>query len=338
MQIICIEEHCIDPDIEQACRSQVGRQAPYMQYLQLPGPAAKHISSTSHQEQKLTQPPCLDESRIAQMDRCGIDVQIVSYSSPTQFAPTTEIAELAAKANDRLALSCQRFPGRFYGFATLPWQDPTAATAELERAVHSLGMKGAMIIGRPGDSFLDDVRYTPVLQKFSDLNVPLYVHPFAPMLSVQESYYAGLDPAISAAFSLGGWGWHHEAGIQILRMLLCGLFDRLPQLQVISGHWGEMVPFFLHRLDQAIPQQVTGLSRSITDTYKEHVWITPSGMLDHAQFNFVQSVVGSDRVIWSCDYPYVPMEHVRSFIESLSVPESVRLSMASGNARALFGI
>jgi hypothetical protein len=220
MQLICIEEHCIDPDIEQACRSQITRQAPYMQHLQLPSPAAQHISSTNHQAQKLTQAPCLDEPRVAQMDRCGIDVQIVYYSSPAQFAPATEAAELAAKANDRLALACQAFPGRFYGFATLPWQNATAAAAELERAVHLLSMKGAMIIGRPSDSFPDNNQYEPVLRKFSELKVPLYVHPFAPMLNVQESYYAGLEPAISAAFSLGGWGWHHEAGIQVLRMLL----------------------------------------------------------------------------------------------------------------------
>jgi uncharacterized protein len=208
MRIICIEEHCTDPDIEMASHAAMTRQAPYMHDLQLPGPGAKHAPKATDQ---LTPPnqaptPCIDESRVALMDRCGIDTQIVSYSSPTQFAPIPEALALASSANDRLARACEGFPGRLYGLATLPWQDPVGAENELTRAVETLGIKGAMIIGRPAETFLDDERYAGVLKKFHDLNVPLYVHPFAPMLGVQKNYYAGLDPAVSAAFSLGGLG------------------------------------------------------------------------------------------------------------------------------------
>ncbi len=87
----------------------------------------------------------------------------------------------------------------------------------------------------------------------------------------------------SAVFFAGGhgtmwefaWGWHHEAGIHLLRLMLSGAFDKYPNLQVISGHWGEMLPFWLQRLDDSLPLAATGLSRTLTRTFQEHVYVTP---------------------------------------------------------------
>jgi len=155
---------------------------------------------------------------------------------------------------------------------------------------------------------------------------------------VQKAYYGGLSPEISAQLSLAGWGWHHEAGVHILRLILSGAFERFPDLQVISGHWGEMVPFFLQRLDDAIPQKVSGLSRTITETYKSHVWVTPSGLYDLPHFEFVRTVVGVDRIIWSTDYPYNTMDGTRQFIENLPIDDSDKEKIAHGNAEALLRI
>jgi hypothetical protein len=120
--------------------------------------------------------------------------------------------------------------------------------------------------------------------------MPLYLHPLAPLPQVQEVYYSGLRPEVSASFSLGGWGWHHEAGVHVLRLILSGAFEEFPNLQVISGHWGEMVPFYLQRLDDMLPTNVTGLSTTITDTYRNHLWVTPSGMFYEPHFAFIRSV------------------------------------------------
>jgi hypothetical protein len=118
----------------------------------------------------------------------------------------------------------------------------------------------------PGETFLDDSKYTPVLKKLNDLRVPIFLHPGPPLPQVQQPYYGGLKPEVSDQFSLAGWGWHNEAGIHVLRMILAGVFERFPQLQVISGHRGEMVPFYLQRLDDTMPPKVTGLTATIYET------------------------------------------------------------------------
>ena len=124
--------------------------------------------------------------------------------------------------------------------------------------------------------------------------MPLYVHPGLPDVAVQELYYGGFDPELGARLSMFAWGWHNEAGIQVVRMLLAGVFDRYPRLQVISGHWGEMVPFFLQRLEDSIPQEASGLKRPIVQTYREHVYVSPSGMLTLPHFQFIHTLMGQN--------------------------------------------
>lgn len=157
------------------------------------------------------------EGRVKAMDAAGIDQQVVSYTTPAQLAPPDHGAVLARAANDRLAAAVAAHPDRPSGFAVLPWQDPAAAAAELDRSVSDLGLKGALIVGRPGETFLDDPRYAPVLRKLSDLRVPLYVHPYHPVPQMQEAYYGGFSPEVTAWLSLGAWSWHNEADVHVLR-------------------------------------------------------------------------------------------------------------------------
>jgi uncharacterized protein len=102
-----------------------------------------------------------------------------------------------------------------------------------------------------------------VLQKLNDLGAPIYLHPGPPLPQVQQRYYGGIKPEVSAQFSLAGWGWHHEAGIHVLRLIMSGAFERFPKLQVISGHCGEMVQFYLQRLDDTMPRTATPKSSSV---------------------------------------------------------------------------
>ena len=145
-----------------------------------------------------------------------------------------------------------------------------------------------------------------------------------------------LDKQVTARLSLFAWGWHNEAGVQLLRLLLAKKFDRFRGLQIISGHWGEMVPFYLQRLDDMIPQEVSGLSRSITETFKQHVYVTPSGMMNLPHFEFIRSVVGVERILYSVDYPYLTLAGARRFLETLPVSAEEREKIAGGNAEKLF--
>ncbi len=346
MRLICIEEHAIDDAFTQAAQPEVEREAPYLAQLGPPaaipeptipepaGPGPRVLSMGD----AVSLGRDLGPDRVAAMDHHGVDVQVVSYSTPSQLGPAETAVALTAAANDRLAGAVAADPDRFAAFAALPWQVPDAAVDELTRCVTTLGMKGVLLMGRPGDTFLDDPRHEPVLRRLSELDVPLYVHPFYPRLDVQRAYYDGLAPAVSAMLSLGGWGWHHEAGIHVLRMILSGVFERHPNLQVVSGHWGEMVPFYLPRLDTAMPPSLTGLSAPISDIYREHVWVTPSGMLDEAQFEFIHRTVGADRIIWSADYPYLSMDGHRAFLDDLPIPDVDKHKIAHGNAEKLLDL
>ncbi|WP_245213896.1 amidohydrolase family protein [Rhodoferax sp. AJA081-3] len=280
----------------------------------------------------------MGSSRVADMDTAGITMQVLSHGGYPQLLPAAHAIDLTRAANDKLAQAAQANPTRFAGFATLPWQAPEAAARELERAVNELGLKGALINGRPGDTFLDDARYAPILAAFDTLKVPLYVHPGLPLSAVQAPYYGGFERELGARLAMFAWGWHNEAGIQVVRMLLAGVFDRYPRLQVISGHWGEMVPFFLQRLEDSIPLEASGLQRPIVQTYREHVYVSPSGMLTLPHFQFIYSLMGADRILYSIDYPYQSLDGARAFIERLPVSRADKALIAHGNAERLLGL
>ena len=345
MKIICVEEHIIDADIVRATMPALIQRASYTKdWGYVPDGGSDAESPPSSFRGKRPYPLFRTAfglardsgaARIADMDRHGIDMQILSYSNPLQLAPAGEAVALARAANDRLAAAVRANPTRFGGLCTLPWQNPNEAADELDRAVNDLGLQGTLLIGNPGDSFLDDPHYAPVLAKLDALRVPIYVHPGTPMPQVQSVYYAGLTPVVSARLSTFGWGWHNEAGIQVIRMMLAGLFDKFPNLQVISGHWGEMVPFYLQRMDDMMPPEVSGLSRTITDTYRSHVFVTPSGMLNLAHFEFIKAVLGVERIIYSVDYPFLSNTGAQDFLEMLPIDQAAKERIASGNAEAL---
>lgn len=339
MRIICIEEHAIYLDIAKAAQPALQREAPYIGLQSsVPRPHLEDRPSAVTMREAVALGTDIGQRRIKEMDDHGIQMQAVSWVSPAQLAPADQALSLARAANDRLAEAIRANPARLSGFAVLPWQEPRAAVAELDRSVSDLGLKGVLLAGRPGATFLDDPKYAPVLQRLSDLQVPLYVHPFSPVPQVHEAYYSGFSPLVSAEFSLSAWGWHNEAGIHVLRLILSGTFEKFPALQVISGHWGEMVPFYLQRLDDVMPPNVTGLSGTISEIYRRHVWVTPSGMFGLPHFEFIHKVIGADRIIWSVDYPFLTLDGTREFLEGLPVSEDDKQKMAHRNAENLLGI
>jgi uncharacterized protein len=343
VKIICLEEHAVDPDIARASQSAEDSEAGYMAdwNSRVEDKPAAFTDNRPHLvslKDAIAAGREFGASRIVAMDRNRIDMQVLSYSSVSQLAPASQAVGLTRAANDKLAASVHAHPKRFAAFATLPWQDSEAAAVELERTVRQLGMVGTLLMGRPGETFLDDPRYDPVLAKLNELKVPIYVHPGFPLPQVREPYYGGLDKEVSARLSMFGWGWHHEAGIQVIRMILSGQFEQYPDLQVISGHWGEMVPFYLQRMDDTIPQEATELSRSITETYKSHVYVTPSGMLNVPHFQFINQVLGVDRILHSVDYPYLTLTGARDFLEGLPIDQRDKEKIAHGNAEALLGL
>jgi predicted TIM-barrel fold metal-dependent hydrolase len=325
MKIIALEEHFRNAAIEEA----VERRLPPDQRILSDKGMAAYTPPTSQQED-------LGTDRLKQMDATGIDVQVLSYGSPgTQVLPASEAVPLARDANDQLARAIQAHPDRFAGFATLPTPDPEAAAVEFERAVQKLGFKGAMINGRTNDRFLDDPSFRPILEAAVALDVPLYLHPTLPSKAVQDAYYAGLDPTISACFAAAGWGWHMETGIHALRLILAGIFDRYPSLQLILGHWGEMIPFYLARVDEAFTPITKHLQRRVSEYFLQQVYVTPSGMFTLPPFLLTLQIMGADHIMYAVDYPFLAGEHARTFLETAPISPADKEKIAHGNAEKL---
>lgn len=246
------------------------------------------------------------ESRLADMDRAGIDHQVLGITAPgTQVLDVREGARIASRTNDRLAEVCAQHPTRFSALAAVSFEQPDAGAAELERAVRDLGLKGLMANSHIRGRYLDHPDFLPVLEKCVELDVPLYLHPSTPPNEmIGPLREAGLDGAV--------FGFGVETGFHLLRLITSGLFDRLPQLRVVVGHLGESLPFWLHRIDHMHGKQVAAarydvikpLEKKASEYFRSNIWITTSGMPAAEPILFVRRMVGADRVMYAMDYPY----------------------------------
>jgi predicted TIM-barrel fold metal-dependent hydrolase len=277
--------------------------------------------------------------RLKHMDEVGIDMQVVSHGAN---GPSTldhpEAVYLCRKVNDSLAEQISQHPTRFRGFATIPLHDPAAAADEMRRCANELGFVGTLVMGTCGGLFLDDDRFAPVLCAAEEVDLPIYVHPGAPPNPVTTAYYAGSWPtAIQFLFSSPAFGWHAEAGIHVLRLILSGALDRHPGLKLLSGHWGELVAGWLDRLDETIGW-AKYLDRPVSDYYRQHVWITPSGLYSQNQLKFFVAEVGADRIIHAEDFPYVVRDNVSEFIEHADLSDDERTAIAHRNAENVMRI
>ena len=327
MKIIALEEHTLDRAIGAATADQM-HKLPYYEAFTHPNMPA---SPTLDQLFKM------GDYRLADMDRCGIDMEVLSLTGSVQWVKGSEAVALSQNANNYLASLVKEHPSRFRFFATLPWDNPQAAADEMRRAVAELGAVGTLIAGRPGldATFLEDSKYDPVWQALTDLDLPIYIHPGFPCPEVSNAYYTGFNETVNMLLSSYGFGWHLEAGVLVLRMVLGGVFERHPNLKVISGHWGELMPYYLARFDQALPCVCTGLPEAVSTYYKRNVWVTPSGIYDYDDMEFCIKKLGIDHLLFAADYPYIKQDDGRRFVEEAPLSDIDKEKFAFGNAARL---
>jgi predicted TIM-barrel fold metal-dependent hydrolase len=281
----------------------------------------------------------IGDKRIAEMDAAGIDMQVLSLNSPgVEQAEAAEQLSIAVESNDFLAEAVKKHPSRFAAFAILPTAVPDKAAEELERRVRQQGFKGALINGHTRGRYLDDKFFWPILERAEALNVPIYLHPTVPPKAVVEASFGGFSPSVTAMLTGGAWGWHIETATHLIRMILGGVFDRYPKLQVAVGHLGEGIPFMLPRLNRNLPKEVTNLHRPIAAYLRENVHYTFGGFNFPATFLNLLLEVGVGRIMFSVDYPYGSMAEARAFLQHLPVSEVDRERIAHGNAEKLLGL
>ena len=272
------------------------------------------------------------ERRIAAMDEAGLDVQVISLTAPgLHDLPAEEATRLQVQTNDRIAELVRARPDRFQGFATLALPAPQAAAQELERAVTQLGLQGALLFGRTGERNLDHPDNWPIFEAAAALRAPLYIHPQPPQARVQTALYSGFDEGIDAAFATFGIGWHYESGVQFLRLALAGVFDRFPDLQVLLGHWGEVVLFYLDRADGLA--MLAKLPRRFSEYVRANAYITAGGVYSRRYLRWAAEVVGVQRILFATDYPYRPGPEggVEHFLQSAGLDPADQERIASGN-------
>lgn len=270
------------------------------------------------------------KARLQAMDRLGIDAAMVSVS-PTIFAYQLEPAAGLAHAralNDAVADHIAAAPDRLAGLATLPIQDPDAATLELERAVRDLGLRGAAIAPSIGQSAVDDPRYLPVLAAAQDMDVPLLLHPA----------YVGLRPGLPDFYLTNLVGNPLETTIAVARLILSGTLDRLPRLRLVLVHAGGYVPYQIGRLDQG--WEVRPESHGSADRPSSYMRRFVFDTITHepAALGFLIGLVGADRVAYGTDLPFDMMDgSLDDQVGQLELSLGQRQAIASGTAEAWFG-
>jgi predicted TIM-barrel fold metal-dependent hydrolase len=314
MKVIGFEEHYGLPAIYEAAKKA---NDPYLRVLETLKKAG-HFPDDSK-----TGFPAgiydLGEGRIAAMDDAGIDMQILSY----------------------------------LGFATLPMLDPAAAARELERTVRDLRFVGAMINGHVNGRYLDDKFFWPVFECAEALGVPVYLHIQIPPKPVVDAYYGGFAPEVSAFLSIAGSGWHIDNGIHCLRLILGGVFDRFPALQIIVGHNLEILSWIAWRADYSFPLKMSGLKRTIKEYFRENFYggilageyvnqepgaMDKSWSLSYQAYLSMANTIGLDRILFTTDYPYGDMKAARQYFDQMPINVNEKEKIAHLNAERLLGL
>ena len=280
--------------------------------------------------------------RIADMDAAGIDMQVLSAVTPgAQNLAGAEGVAFARRLNAWVAdeVVAAR-PDRFRAFATLPLSQPGAAADELERSVREHGLVGCMTYGTVRGKFLDHADFRPLLARAESLGVPVYIHPNWPSPEAAQVYYDGLGDELASRILGGpGYGWHQEVALQCLRLIVGGVFDRFPGLQVVVGHMGEGLPFYYWRFGEDLDRIARDrLDKPVQRYFHDNLWITTSAFFRDELLTLALAAMGEDRIMFAVDYPMADARAGADWFRSVDLPRAAREKIAHGNARKLLRI
>ena len=275
--------------------------------------------------------------RIAQMDADGIDLAVLSITSPgVQGFDAVTATRLAHEANDVLAQAVRANPTRLAGLAAVAPQYAVGAAKELERATTTLGMKGFLINSHTMGEYLDDKKFWPIFEAAQALTTPLYLHPREPAPSI-------VAPFLDYGLYFAGFGFAVETSLHAMRLIMCGVFDHYPKLKIVLGHMGEGLPFWLQRIDNRYLLQVKigavkKMARLPSEYFLDNFVITTSGVMSTPALKLSLEVLGEDRIMFAADYPYESVADGVNFLDNVDITEAQRVKIYSGNAERVFGL
>lgn len=284
------------------------------------------------------------DRRVELMDRNGIDYSILSLTAPgvQGIADPALAVDFARRTNDLVRRRfVDEYPTRLGFFAAVALQNPEAAAVELRRAVRDLGAAGALVngytdvAGPTGAVYLDAPENRPFWDAVAELDVPVYLHPREPRPAAQ-AIYRGYESLVGSA-----WGFGHETGTHAVRLMLSGLFDTHPGVQIILGHLGEGLPYLLPRLEHRLDRQREGVGlgkarRRVTEYFNENFLVTTSGHFDSLALGYAIETIGADRVLFSVDYPYETMEDAAQWFDTAPLNHNDARKIGHENAARIF--
>ena len=264
------------------------------------------------------------------MDAAGVDMSVISVNIPTPDMLDADLAlEGARICNDALAELCARHPSRFVGLASLPLNDPRTAIAELDRAVDELDLRGVFLPAHVNGAPLDAPQFEAFYAHAAARGLPLVLHPTVPVWGESIREYS-MIPMM---------GFMVDTSFAMLRLILGGVMERHPTLQVVHPHVGGVLPYLMGRVVEQTEVKRRGrdhITRSPRETYRRVYldMVSPDALAMQYAYDFA----GADRLLFGSDHPWVSIEAILDIVMALDMPAGDKDKLLAGNARALFRI
>jgi aminocarboxymuconate-semialdehyde decarboxylase len=271
------------------------------------------------------------DARLEDMSANGIDAAVVSLTTPgVHVEEASRGIALAQAVNDAYAEMMRKHPGRIYAYAALPMQRPQAAVDELERAVTKLGLQGALTFANVDGKPLDHPDFLPIWQKAAELKAPIFVHPTTP--PAPEPF---LDYRLVAIF-----GFAVDTSLAVMRLLLSGTLDSLPDFQLHVAHLGGVVPYMAERMDRAYRaygEVQERVHRPPSEILRDHCYLD-TVLFEPSAIRFAAGLFGTDRLLLGSDYPHQvgDLPGCRGAVERAELGPGVTEAVFAGNARRLY--
>ena len=275
-------------------------------------------------------PPMTDPAkRLEDMDRVGIDVEVLSLSTPNVFFTDAEHQPaVARRLNDAYAELVAQHPKRFKGFASIPMDAPDEAVKELERALDELKLNGVILISNIQGRLLTSPEYRPFFEEANRRKVCIFLHPMLPANPEPFRQYV-LGPLV---------GFPSDTTLATALMCFDGLFRELPDIRWIIGHAGGAIPWLMERLDNGYRdfaecrENIDELpSTYLKKLYCDTVTFSPYTL------RMLRDLVGTDHMVMGSDYPHLlgSIERSVSSIEALHIPAVEKQRIFSDTALSI---
>lgn len=272
-------------------------------------------------------PPMTDVAkRLEDMDRAGIDVEVVSLSTPNVFfAGEAHQPEIARLVNDAYAELIANYPNRFKSFASIPMDAPDAALKELHRAIDELKLNGVILLSNIRGKALTAPEYRSFFEEANRMKLCIFLHPMLPANAEPFREYV-LGPIV---------GFPFDTTLAVARMCYSGMFRELPDIRWIVGHLGGAVPYLMERMDNGWRDFAECREKidQLPSTYLKRLYYDTVSFSSHT-LNMVLAMIGSDHMVMGSDYPHLlgSIDRAATSIESLTCSDSEKQQIFEGTA------